>query len=81
MDYQKHLAKAIDYVRRNKSWSKSHENYVLEQISWYRCPVDLVSEEIDEEISDLMNEYGEENNLPEDWWCSYISTDDIFFKL
>ena len=81
MTYKQHYAKAIEYVRENKSWSETCEQYALEIIDQFRCPIEQASDEIDSEITELMNDYGRMNNLPEDWWYEFGDTDDVFFKL
>jgi len=81
MTNKEHYEKAIEYVRENKSWSEACEQYALEIIGENRCPIEQASDEIDCAIVDLMNEYGEENNLPENWWWEFGNTDDVFFKI
>ena len=81
MTNKEHYEKAIEYVRENKSWSEACEQYALEIIGEKRCPIQQASDEIDCAIVDLMNEYGEENNLPENWWWEFGNTDDVFFKI
>jgi len=51
---KEHFEKAIQYVRENASWSKACEEYALEIIGKYRCPIDQASSEIAEEIRDLI---------------------------
>ena len=76
-----HLDLAIQYVRDNADWSKACEEYALENIGERRCSIEQASDEISNKIRDLMDEYGEAHNLPEDWWHEYCNVDDIFFKL
>ena len=78
---EKHFEKALQYVRENHRWSEACEAYALEIINVYRCPIDSASDEIASEICDLMDEYGKDNDLPEDWWREFGDEDDIFFKL
>ena len=40
-----------------------------------------VNEELADEIHDLMEEYGDRNNLPEGWWEYEGTTEDILWKL
>ena len=77
----KHLDKAIQYVRDNKTWSEAEEQVALERIDHQRCPLSFASERIADEITDLMEEYGQDNDLSEGWWLEYGDTDDIFFML
>lgn len=77
----KHLDKALEYVRANKTWSDEEEKEALAHIDLYRCPINRASAEIADEITDLLNEYGDENGLPTDWWTNETDVDDVFFKL
>ena len=47
----------------------------------YRCDISFADSSIADEISDLMEEYGQDNDLQEGWWLEYGDTDDIFFAL
>ena len=76
-----HYRKAIQYVRAYKTWSGACEAYALEKIEKFRCSICQASEEISMQIYDLMEEYGEENDLPENWWLEYGDEDDVFFEL
>lgn len=80
----KHFEKAIEYVRENKTWSESEESVALEQMEKYRCPLRMVDcgDGIIDEIHDLMEEYGADNDLPEEWWLEYVDDEEeIFWKL
>jgi len=35
--------------------------------------------EIADKLYDLMEEYGEDNNLPEDWWLVEGDTEEVYF--
>jgi hypothetical protein len=76
-----HFDKALQHVRDNKTWSDAQEALALERISHYRCGIDFADSEISNKINDLMEEYGEDNDLAEGWWLLYGDTDDVFFKL
>ena len=73
------LEGAIQYVRDNHSWTDEEEEEALKLIEYYRCGIDYASYNISNEIVDLMNEYGMENGLGEDWWDG--DTDNIFRQL
>lgn len=75
------IEKAIQYVRDNKSWSDAQEQSALKKINELRCDISYADSNIADEIAELMNEYGEENEFPEGWWEEEMSVDDIFFKL
>lgn len=81
MEMSKSISEAIQYVRENKTWSEAEERVALDRINELRCDVSYASEKISDDIHDLMEEYGEENNLPEGWWLDETTEDDIFFSL
>lgn len=75
------LEKAIQYVRDNKNWSDAEERVALDKINQFRCGIAQASPSISDKICDLMEEYGEENDLPEGWWYDLADEDDIFYEL
>lgn len=75
------LEKAIQYVRENKTWSDAEERVALDIIGHMRCSIDLASPKICDEIHDLMEEWSEDNDMPEGWWYEDANEDDIFFEL
>ena len=77
----KHLQEALKYVRENKNWSSAEEAVALERIDKMRCDIEQASPEISDNIAELMNEYGEGEDLEEDWWREFGDEDDIFFML
>lgn len=78
---EKHFKNALQYVRDNKKWSDYREEEALCYINETRCGINIADHDICEEIADLMEEYGEENDLPEGWWLEYGDEEDIFMKL
>lgn len=76
-----HFVKALQYVRDNKTWSDAQEALALERINHYRCGIDFADRKISNEISGLMEEYGEDNDLAEGWWLEFGDETDIFFEL
>jgi len=81
MKMEEHYKKAIEYVRDNHEWSEACEEYAWECIDKMRCPITMVSDEISNEIRELMDEYGQNNDLPEDWWMELGDEDDVFSNL
>ena len=75
------LDKALDYVRENLS--EEELNLVKAEIDCayqnHTSPSHFVSN--DGKIIDLLEEYGEDNDLPEGWWMEYGDIDDILLKL
>lgn len=76
-----HIKKAIQYVKDNRRWSDAEEQVALERIGNYRCGVDFAYPSIADEINDLMEEYGQDNDLPEGWWLEDTDIDEIFMQL
>ena len=80
MTLQEHFDKAVEEIKKGHSWSDAQAQYALEVINEYRCPIYHADNDIADEISEFMDNYGEVNGLPEDWWYEW-SEDDVFFKL
>ena len=72
---------AIQYVRENKTWNDGEDFAALETIDNYKCDIGQANRKIADEIIDLMEEFGENNGLPEGWWYEYGDEDDVFFEL
>ena len=70
---------ALQYVRDNRTWSDADDRVTIKRMGMYRRPLYSVSPTISNEIVKLMDEYGEENGLGEDWWDG--DTDKIFNEL
>lgn len=77
----RYIKRAVDYVRENKTWSKAEESVALEKMELYRCSLDVASPYIINEIYDLLEEFGKDNNLPNRWWREYINEEGVFFLL
>lgn len=72
---------AIKYVKKNHKWSDALEQVALERINHYRCGIMSAVAEIAEEIRDLMEEYGEDHDLPEGWWLEYGDEGEVFLNM
>lgn len=46
-----------------------------------RAPLSVVDEGLFDQIYDLLEDYGEDNNLPEGWWMSEFEIDNIVLQL
>ena len=68
-----HLKKAINYVVENLS-----DLDAVRICKHFTLPLHVTNYRLYEEIYDLMEEYGEENDLPENWWLDYTDEDGIF---
>lgn len=73
--------KAIEYVRKHKTWSDAEDERALELTERCRCNIQQADPTISDEIHDLMEEYSDENDLPEGWWLREGDEDDVFFRL
>jgi hypothetical protein len=81
MDLSKHVERALQYVRDNRTWSDAEEQVALERIDYMRCGVAFASPEIAQQIRELMDDYGQGEDLPENWWEDFGDEDNIFLKL
>ena len=75
------MKKAIAYVNENRNWSDAEEEVALERINHFRCDVSDTGMGIADKIADLMEEYSQDNDLPEGWWEEEMSADEIFWEL
>ena len=76
------IEKAIQYVRENKTWTDAEEKVVLDNIDKCRCPLSMAYPNIHYEISELMEEFWEDNELEGEWY-EFVDddTDSIFIEL
>ncbi len=82
MEYEKRIKDAIAYVKANIGFDDVDVNHALKYMDIYRCPLSSVDSYMDDEILELMDEYGsEKHDLPSGWWCDSISSDDVFFEI
>lgn len=79
MSYSKDIKDAIAHVRANVDTDDVRRAITI--IDRQRCPLYQADPELDNQIYDLMEEYGEDNDLPECWWMSEIDEDEILFNL
>ena len=73
------FSEAVAYVKANISDEKvQHAKWVMAAHNMELADVD---EGLDDDINDLMEEYGSDHDLPEGWWLGYGTTEDILWKL
>ena len=53
-------------------------DYLVAEMDRNRCPANMV-DGIAEHLSDLMNEYAADNDLPEDFWTENYDDDDVVY--
>lgn len=69
------MKKALDYVRQNVDMG--YVNYLVSKAMEMRCPTSYVDAVFADDVQDLLEEYGDDNDLPEGWWLEYGDIDDI----
>lgn len=74
-----HFEKVIKYIRENVDME--HVGYMIIQSKLQRMPVSFMYASFTDDVQDLLEEYGQDNDLPEGWWCEYGDIDDIVEKL
>lgn len=79
MEYSKDVKKAIEYIRANVDMYDVRRALLTIDVKKY--PLCQADPELDNQIYDLMEEYGEDNGLSEGWWMSEIDEDEILFEL
>lgn len=79
MSYSSDVKDAIIYVRATVDINDVER--ALSIIDRQRCPLYQADPELDCQIYDLMEEYGEDNGLPEGWWLSELDGNKILFEL
>lgn len=79
MTLQEHYNAAIDYVAQNID--RMEYEAAMTRIGKWRCPLIFASGTINNQISDLMEDYTLDNDLHEDWWFDFGDIEDIFWKI
>lgn len=71
--------KALDYVRRYVGMP--YIDHCIVRAMEMRCPFSHAFPLDAKDIIDLLEEYGQDNDLPEEWWLEYGEIDDIVEQL
>lgn len=74
-----HIEKAIRYVRKNVDTERV--STVTGYMYLHRSPLHVEDPHLEDDIHDLMEEYGADNDLPEGWWQSEVDENDIVLRL
>ena len=69
------LQQALDYVRRELGIGALTVVRYQRNVNWLRRQP--VTTDHDDEIQDLLEEWGEEHDLPEGWWANETDMEDI----
>lgn len=72
------MESVISYVRERIDLIEL--NRACKESMYYRKPVRLVNAELYDEVIDLLEEFGEDNDLPEGWWIEDIDIDEDIIK-
>lgn len=74
-----HFGKALDYVRMYVDMT--YINHCIVRAMEMRCPFSLAFPLEADAIADLLEEYGQDNDLPEGWWCEYGDINDVIEQI
>lgn len=75
-----HLEQAIAYVKDNVR--ELHVLDVFNQMYDQHSSLNAIAPDLSDRIYDLMEEYGEDNDLPENWWLNEAEDEEeIFFAV
>lgn len=73
------MKRALKYVREHVDMD--YINHCIVKAMEMRCAFSLAYPIEADDIADLLEEYGQDNDLPEGWWCEYGDIDDIIEML
>ena len=74
-----HIEEALDYVR--KYVDMRYINHCIVRAMEMRCAFSLAFPLEADNISDLLEEYGQDNDLPEGWWCEECDIEEIVERI
>lgn len=74
-----HLDKAIKSIRERID--EQEFNNMVCSAMYERVPFSSIYQRETEEIVDALEEYGQDNDLPEGWWLEYGDIDDVIEML
>lgn len=69
----------VDYIREEVDMNEVY--LALKCMEKNRCPLELACGGLYDQIYDLLEEYGQDNDLPEGWWESEFEIEDVLFEL
>ena len=70
-----HFKRAVEYIRQNL------EQYEIEKAWTYIGRRMGLPNEIEDKIRDLLDDYGEDYDLGEDWWYDEYDIEDFFMEI
>lgn len=79
MKLKEHFDKAVEYVKQNVD--EIDIMFAWKYIDKCRCPLRMAHANLANYITKMMDEYGQDNSLPEDWWLKFGDEEFVFEKL
>lgn len=73
------INKAVAYVSNNMDADELKVIKAQVNLAWETRQ--QITTSYDDEVEDLMEEFGEENDLPEGWWLNDCELDEVLIKL
>lgn len=73
------MKRAIDYVRSHVDMDEVRLS--IKKMDEQREPLFRVNSQLSDSIYDLMEEYGQDHDLPEGWWLEEHDEESILFEL
>lgn len=73
------INKAVAYVSNNMDADELKVIKAQVNLAWETRQ--QITTSFDDEVEDLMEEFGEENDLPEGWWLNDCELDEVLIKL
>lgn len=73
------IEKALNYVRKNID--EDYLAYLSNKANAMRCPISLIDPIFADAVYDLLEEFGDDNELPENYWMEFGDVDDIMNEL
>lgn len=71
--------KALNYVRKNID--EAYLAFLSNKANVMRCPISLVDPLFADTVYDLLEEFVDDNELPENYWMEFGDIDDILNEL
>ena len=75
------MTEALEYVRENMSETEMQEVKLAVSKAYEHHLTPSAFYNVDDKVIDLLEEYGEDNDLPEGWWENEGDIDDWLLKL
>lgn len=74
-----HLEKAIEFIRERVDIC--YINFCVSLAMRMRCTVSQADAIMADDVANLLEEYGQDNDLPEGWWCEECDIDEIIERI